>query len=279
MLDIPFRSRILLAAGILPLLLLTANCTSSPDESDATNASNASDATTDTTTAMSMAVPDSVNALSSAQKQAGWQLLFDGSSLESWRGFQRDSVPDGWVVENRTMHFTGRASSQDGEPPLTLVTADTYSDFELLIEWKISPDGNSGIMYRVSEEEKLPYLTGPEYQVLDNATLSENDSLHQAGSLYGLYAPATDTTKPIGEFNETRIVVRGPHVEHWLNGTKLLEAEIGSETWAQHVEGTKFANWSRFAQPDSGHIALQDHGHPVWYRDVKIRPLSSGSGE
>ena len=256
-------SRVLLAAGVLPLLLLLAGCGSSSDES----------ASEDTASA-STAVPDSVNVLTDAERQDGWQLLFDGQSLDGWRGFQRDSVPDGWTVENGAMHFTGKASSQDGTPPLTLITDSTYADFELRFEWKIEAEGNSGVMYRVSEQEDLPYETGPEYQVLDNSTLEDDDVIHASGSLYGLYAPSEDVTRPIGEYNDARIVVRGSHVEHWLNGTKLLEAEIGSDTWTKRVEGTKFANWPNFAQMDEGYIALQDHGHPVWYRNVKIRPLS-----
>lgn len=261
----PRRARLLLAAGLLPLLLLTARCTSSADESGADDP--AAEAT----------VPDSVNTLPDADRQAGWRLLFDGASLAGWRGFRRDSVPPGWTVENGAIHFTGAASPQDGSPPLTLVTADRYADFDLRLEWKISPEGNSGVMYRVSEDEPLPYMTGPEYQILDHAVLGDSAAAERSGALFGLIAPSTDATKPIGRFNETRIVVRDGHVEHWLNGTKLLEAEMGSDTWTRRIEGTKFAGWPRFAQPEAGRIALQDHGHPVWFRDVKIRPLAPGA--
>lgn len=264
----PLLSHVLLAVGILPLLVLTARCTSSSD-----------DAASRADTTATVSVPDSINSLTDAERQDGWELLFDGSSLADWRGFKRDTVPRGWTVDNGAIYFTGEPSNQDGEPPLTLITKDTYADFDLRIEWKISPDGNSGIMYRVTEEENLPYETGPEYQVLDNATLEDGDQVHQSGALYGLYAPSDDVTNPVGEYNETRLVVRGSHVEHWLNGTKLLEAEIGSDTWMDRIEGTKFANWPNFAQADEGHLALQDHGYPVWFRDVKIRPLSSDGGE
>lgn len=254
-----------LLVAALPLFLLPGCGSSSDGEAPDGNPST------------SASIPDSVNALTEAERREGWQLLFDGRSLDNWRGFQRDSVPAGWTVENGAMHLTGEASAPDGDPPLTLVTTDAYSDFELRLEWKISPGGNSGILYRVSEQENLPYETGPEYQVLDNAVL-DDEPVHQSGALYGLYAPENDVTRPVGTYNETRIVVRGAHVEHWLNGTKLLEAEIGSDTWQQTVEDTKFANWSNFAQMEDGHIALQDHGHPVWYRDIRIRSLS-GTGK
>ena len=263
----PYRLlRALLALGILPFVLLIAGCGGASDNSGSSADNTAS-------------LPDSLNTLSDTEQQNGWQLLFDGRSLDGWRGFKRDSVPAGWAVERGAMHFTGQPSTQEGEPPLTLITDSMYADFELRLEWKIASEGNSGVMYRVSEQEDLPYETGPEYQVLDNATLSPDDTIHTSGALYGLYAPAQDVTRPIGEYNEARIVVRGPQVEHWMNGTKLLEAEIGSDTWTNRVESTKFSNWPNFGQMDEGHIALQDHGHPVWYRDVKIRPLSPDAEE
>jgi len=253
---------LLLAASFV---LLLAGCTPSADDADSTPAAET-------------AVPDSVNTLTDAEREAGWQQLFDGRSLSGWRGFRRDSVPRGWTVEDGAMHFTGAASSPDGEPPLTLVTTDRYGDLDLRLEWKLAPEGNSGVMYRVSEDEPLPYMTGPEYQLLDPAVLGDSARTELPGALFGLLAPSTDASRPVGRYNETRIVLRDNRVEHWLNGTKLLEAEIGSDTWTRRIEGTKFANWPRFARPDSGRIALQDHGHPVWIRDVKIRPLPpSGS--
>jgi hypothetical protein len=256
-----FPFSLLFAAGIFALLV--AGCTPSTDDADET---------------AERPVPDSVNTLTDAERDAGWQRLFDGTSLTGWRGFRRDSVPRGWTVENGAMHFTGAASSQDGAPPLTLVTADRYGDVELRLEWKLAAEGNSGILYRVTEDEPLPYMTGPEYQLLDPAVLGDSARTELPGALFGLIAPSTDASRPVGQYNETRIVLRGNHVEHWLNGTKLLEAEIGSDTWTRRIEGTKFANWPRFAQPDSGRIALQDHGHPVWVRDVKLRPRSPRAG-
>lgn len=216
----------------------------------------------------SASVPDTVNTLTEAEREAGWQLLFDGSSLDGWRGYQQDEVPDSWTIEEEAIHFPG-----DDDNGGTIITTNTYDHFELRLEWKISPEGNSGVMYRVTEDTDAAYKTGPEFQVLDNAALEETDSLHQAGALYGLYAAREDATKPVGQYNEARIVVRGSHVEHWMNGTKLLDAEMGSDDWNQRVAGTKFADWPQFATAESGYIALQDHGDPVWFRDIKLRPL------
>jgi len=218
-------------------------------------------------------VSDTINSLTEPERETGWRLLFDGTSLDGWRGYQRDSVPGGWAVEASAIHFEGEGSNST-----TLITTDTFDHFELRIEWKISPEGNSGIIYRATEDKKDPYRTGPEFQVLDNAVLDNpSGSVYQAGALYGLYAPTKDVTRPVGEYNEARIVVRGNHVEHWMNGTKLLEAEIGSEAWKERVAGTKFTNYDAFVEAETGHIALQDHGHPVWYRDIKLRPLSPSS--
>lgn len=211
-------------------------------------------------------VPDTVNVLTEAERKAGWQLLFDGSTLDGWRGYQQDQVPGGWTVEEEAVHFRGEEA--DGG---TLITTTKYDHFELRIEWKISPEGNSGILYRVTEETENAYKSGPEFQVLDNSTV--DDSLYQAGALYGLYPAQKDVTNPVGQYNESRLLVRGSHVEHWLNGTKLLEAEIGSEQWNQRVSDTKFSNYPHFAETETGYIALQDHGDPVWFRDIKLRPL------
>lgn len=250
--------RALLAAGLLPLVILAAGCTASDDEQS---------------TADESAVPDSVNTLTDAEQEDGWQLLFDGATLDGWRGFKRDSVPAGWTVDEGALHFTTEAAADDEHSVQTLITSDTYDHFELRAEWKLSPEGNSGILYRVTEEEDLPYETGLEYQIVDDTAIADEPDVNRTGGLFGLYAPSEDVVRPIGEYNETRIVVRGNRLEHWLNGTKLLDAEIGSDTWNDRVSSTKFSNWPNFAAADAGHIALQDHGYRVWYRDLKIRPL------
>lgn len=212
---------------------------------------------------------DTLNTLSEAEREAGWRLLFDGTSLDGWRGYQRDSIPGGWTVDEAALHFEG-----EGRNSTTLITDEEFSNFELRLEWKIAEQGNSGIMYRATEATEDAYRTGPEYQVLDNTVLdSVAGSIHQAGALYGLYAPSEVVARPAGTYNQARIVVNRSHVQHWLNGTKLLEAEMGSDDWSERVAGTKFEDYAGFAESESGHIALQDHGHPVWYRNIKLRPL------
>jgi hypothetical protein len=161
-----------------------------------------------------------------------------------------------------------------------IITTRQYGDFELQLEWKISPGGNSGIMYRVTEDAEATYETGPEMQVLDDARHADGGSpLTSAGSCFGLYPAPRGVVKPAGEWNAARILVRGSHVEHWLNGVKLLEYELGSEDWAARVAGSKFGQWPGYGKAARGYIALQDHGDEVAYRNIKLRELAGATPE
>ena len=192
--------------------------------------------------------------------------VYNISSLDNWRGYKKDSVPEQWVNEDEeTIHLTGGGAGD-------LITREQYGDFELTMEWKISPKGNSGVMYRVSEGDGPTYFTGPEMQVLDNA-VAGGDLMHSAGADYALHAPSEDNTRPVGEWNEVRMVVDGPHVEYWLNGVQQCSYELWSEEWNARVAASKFKEWPGFGMNKRGHIALQDHGNPVWYRNIHIRSL------
>jgi hypothetical protein len=201
-----------------------------------------------------------------ASDSGGWRTLFDGRSLEAWRGFKQTGVPTGWQVVDGALTRVAEAGD--------LITRDEFGDFELTLEWKVAEGGNSGIMYRVTEDADETYETGPEMQVLDDARHKDGKSrLTAAGSAYGLYPAPAGVVKPAGEWNAVRIVVRGHHVEHWLNGTKVVEYELGSPDWEARVRASKFKQWPGYGRAASGHIAMQDHGDRVAYRDVKIRPL------
>lgn len=207
------------------------------------------------------------NTLSDAEKAEGWKLLFDGKSTAGWHGFGKQPAK-GWEVVDGALVRTGAGGD--------IVTDEEFGSFELKMEWRISAAGNSGVMYHVKEEQGLrwPWETGPEMQVLDNAEHPDGrNPLTSAGSNYALYAPPKDVTRPVGLFNEARIVVRGPHVEHWLNGEKLVEYELWSDAWKKLVAGSKFKSMPRYGQEKSGSIVLQDHGDRVWYRNIKIKPL------
>ena len=204
-----------------------------------------------------------------ADDDNGWQALFDGDSADAWRGYNEEEFPDTWGVEDGMLVGSGRGGD--------IITREQYTDFELELEWKIAARGNSGIMYRVVETDGPSYHTGPEYQVLDNA--GNNYDPRQstaAGGLYGLYKPSVDASKPADEWNTAKIVSKGNVVEHWLNGQKLLTAEIGSDDWNQRVAGSKFNAWKGFGKSEKGHIALQAHGSKVWFRNIRIRVPDEG---
>ncbi len=206
------------------------------------------------------------NVLTEQERDAGWKLLFDGQTTANWRGFRKDACPPAWQVVDNCLVLTGSAGD--------LITEEEYENFELKLDWRISAGGNSGIFFHVSEDQNAVYLTGPEMQVLDNrAHYDGKNTSTSAGANYALHAATRDVTRPVGFFNEVHLVVNGPHVEHWLNGEKIVEYELWSEDWKQRVAASKFSKMPEYGRPRSGHIALQDHGDRVWYRNIKIRRL------
>ncbi len=207
-----------------------------------------------------------LNTLTPAEKSEGWKLLFDGSSLKGWRGFQKKKAPDGWAVVDGALTRVGKAGD--------LITEKQYADFDLTLDWNISEGGNSGIMFRVTEGSEDTYETGPEMQVLDDARHPDgHNRLTSAGSAYGLYAAPAGIVKPAGEWNHVRILVQGKHVEQWLNGTRVVEYELQSPDWEAKVAASKFKQWPGYGRAHKGYIALQDHGDRVAYRNIKIREL------
>jgi hypothetical protein len=175
-------------------------------------------------------------------------------------------VPAGWTVAGGVLTRSG--------PGGDLMTVEQYGDFEMRFEWKVPENGNSGIIYRIAETEQYPWQTGPEYQVLHNQGHADGKNpITSAGSNYAVNPPVKDVTKPVGEWNEGRLLVRGHHVEHWLNGVKVVEYEIGSADWEARVKASKFAKVANYGRMKRGYIALQDHGDAVSYRNLKIRPL------
>ena len=208
------------------------------------------------------------NRLTEAERRAGWKLLFDGATTAGWRGYGKTSMPSGWRVVDGALTRVAPAGD--------IVTVGTYRDFELVLDWRIAPGGNSGIFYR-GVESKTPrerpiYYSAPEMQVLDDARHADGQSpLTSAGSLFGLYPAPRGLVKPAGQWNRARIMVLGNYVEHWLNGRKVTEFEIGSADWSQRIEGSKFADWPEYGKAREGVIGLQDHGDRVAYRNIKIR--------
>lgn len=204
---------------------------------------------------------------STVHAAGAWKTLFDGKSLDAWRGYKGAPVPDGWKIADGAL--------VKDAPVADLVTKDEFGDFELEIEWKIGEAGNSGILYRGSEEYDHIYWSAPEYQLLDDVKASDNKSrLTCAGAAYALYPSPAGHLKPVGEWNATRIIARGAHVEHWLNGTKVVEYELWSPDWEQKVQASKFKDWPNYGRAKRGHIALQgDHSGTLAFRNIRIRTL------
>ncbi|WP_289063623.1 DUF1080 domain-containing protein [uncultured Zobellia sp.] len=207
-----------------------------------------------------------------------WTLLFDGSSFDGWKEYNKEGVSENWKIEDGAMVFYPPADRKKGDA-FNLVTEKEYTDFILSLEWKISEGGNSGVFWGVNETPELSeaYQTGPEVQVLDNEKHpdAKNGTTHQAGSLYDMVAPSEDVTKPVGEWNTMVITVN--HKEQKgsisLNGTDIVDFPVGNEMWNVMVSKSKFADWDHFGKFTTGKIGLQDHGDKVAFKNIKIKEL------
>ena len=207
------------------------------------------------------------NTLTDAERAQGWRLLFDGKTTAGWRGYGRPAMPDGgWSVVDGALTRTGRGGD--------IVAVDRYRDFELALEWQVPPGGNSGIFYRAIEDSNAIYMSAPEYQVLDDAAHADGrNPLTSAGAAFGLYAAPRGVVRPAGEWNQSRIVVRGSRVEHWLNGQKVVEYELQGGDWKAKVAASKFKDWPTYGTAAEGYLGLQDHGDRVRFRSIKVRSL------
>jgi Domain of Unknown Function (DUF1080) len=207
------------------------------------------------------------SATASAQRAGEWISLFDGKTTAGWRGYKKATIPSGWAVVDGALTRVG----QGGD----IVTEREFGDFELELEWKVPEAGNSGIFYRATESTDRIFENATEMQVLDNVKHPDNKTpLTLAGANYGLYPAPADAAKPVGEWNQVRIVARGAHVEHWLNGKKVVEYELWSADWKARVAKSKFAQWPSYGLARAGRIGLQDHGDRVAFRNIRIKPLS-----
>jgi hypothetical protein len=227
------------------------------------------------------------NELSAAERAAGWQLLFDGRTLAGWHALGLREMPAGlWLVENgaiRRGRKEGGPVQPDGQPlaGVDLISDSSYQDFELSWEWKIAVAGNSGLKYNVSEDLSTamspPHAAkGWEYQIIDDERNEDNKlASHRSGALYDLIPPSDKKKiQPAGEWNRSRIVFRGNHGEHWLNGEKIVEFEIGSAAFDSAFAKSKYKQYPAwFAVRRKGQIVLQDHGDPVWFRSIKLRKI------
>ena len=217
--------------------------------------------------AASLGAGDAPNTLTDKEKADGWKLLFDGQTTNGWHGYNQKGMPEGWAVKDGAL--TRVAKTTD------IVSDEEYANFELQFDWRIAKNGNSGLFFHVVESPtyKDTYYTGPEFQLLDNAGHPDgkNGPDRWAGANYALHAPTQNTAHEPGEWNQCRLVVNNGHVEHWMNGVKVVEYELWSDDWKARVAASKFAAMPDYGSRATGHIVLQDHGDRVAYRNIRVR--------
>jgi hypothetical protein len=239
------------AAIISQLALVIAACTPMGNSTPASSSSTTSGATS----------------LTAEQRAAGWRPLFDGTNTDAWRGYKEQTLPAGWHIVDGALTKTGSVGD--------LLTKDQFGNFELALDWKLSPGGNAGVFYRGTEDYDHIYWSAPEYQLLDDAGHPDGQSrLTSAGADYALYPSPAGVVKPADQWNSTLIVVNGNTVQHWLNGQKLLEYELGSPDWQAKIKASKFVAYPKYGTAPKGYIGIQgDHDGTLSLRNVRIRVL------
>jgi 3-keto-disaccharide hydrolase len=212
-------------------------------------------------------------AVMKADDGAGWAPLFDGKTLKGWRGYKKaDTADTRWRVENGLVTLSP-SKEGDTKGQRDIITTDTYDQFDLKWDWKIEQGGNSGVKYFVLEDQ--PAAIGHEYQMIDDERHPDAKigPHRQTAALYDVFPAADRPLKPAGEWNTSEVIVRGKHVEHWLNGKKVLQYELDSPEIRAAIAKSKFKDIDRFGKPQNGHILVQDHGDQVWIRDMKIKRI------
>lgn len=214
------------------------------------------------------------NTLTKEESETGWKLLFNGSDTEGWRGYKSKDMPTAWKVLDGTLMTTGAGDDIIGD----IITVDTYENFDLKLEWKLSPEGNSGILYHIVEKPELDatYYSGPEYQIIDDIGFPGGVTpLNSTGADYAM-TPADIAQKvlhPIGEWNHSRIVFDHGKVSHYLNGKKIVEFTAWNPEWYAKVAQSKWKSYPAYGKSKTGYIGLQDHGSKIWYKNIKIKAL------
>ena len=258
-------SLLLCALGMM-LSGCAGNAAQSSPETAATSATTANAQSSSTSAPVASSTASSVAQTATASGD-GWITLFDGGDpAKYFRGFKKDSFPAGWTVRDGCLVRTG--------PGGDLITREQFQNFDLTLDWKILKGGNSGIMYHVSEAANNTYDTGPEMQILDDDAHDDGkDRLTCAGANYALYPAPKGIVKPVGQWNSIRILCNGNHVEQYMNGVQICSFDVGSADWKARLLASKFSKFPLYATKSTGHIALQDHGDEVAFRNIRIKPL------
>lgn len=226
------------------------------------------------------AAPDpcaGINTLTDAEKAEGWELLFDGASLAGWHGYNGGTT-EAWSIDDCSIKSAGTDGNYGSDKRVDITSDREFTNFELMLDWKATTAGNSGLIYAVVEDPKYrtAWMTGPEYQLLDDVGFpQELKAAQYTGSDYDMTAASEDKTlNPVGEWNTTKLVVNGPTVEHWLNGEMVLEFERWSDEWKARRDASKWGEHKDYGLAETGRLAIQDHGSEFWFRNIKIRGLT-----
>ena len=213
------------------------------------------------------------NTLSAEEKVEGWQLLFDGKDINAhWRGYRMKNAPTKWIIDDGAIYFNPDADGTNGD----LITREEYDQFEFSLQWKVAAGSNSGIFFNIVEDDayQFPYETAPEMQVIDNDGHPDGKiKQHRAGDLYDLIESRVENVRPVGQWNDVRIIVKGNKVQFYQNGAMVIETTMWNDNWARLIADSKFATWPGFGKSKSGYLGLQDHGEPVWFKNLKVRRL------
>ena len=232
---------------------------------------------------------EGLNTLADAEKADGWELLFDGKTMDGWHGYNAGDT-EFWSIEDCALKTAGTEDNYGSDQRVDLTTDGDYRNFEITVDWKATTAGNSGLLYGAAEDPKYTtgWETGPEYQFVDDeaqfadeeGNLTDLKEGQKAGANYAMH-PANDQKdlKPVGEWNTTKLVVNGPHVEHWLNGKKILEFERWTDEWKARRDASKWGEYKDYGLSETGRIVLQDHGSEFWFRNIKIREIGGDSDE
>ena len=247
----------------LAAIILFVGCGPAPQSSGSS--------TSESDSAMTSAPANGGNVLTDAERAEGWTLLFDGQSKTGWHSYLNKTNLDSWKVQDGMLVLDPKGGGGG-----SIVTDQDFENYHLKLDWKISKNGNSGIMFNVKEapEYESDFFTGPEMQVLDNEGHPDAKiNKHRAGDLYDLISASPETVRPAGEWNSAEIILHNDSLELRLNGPAVVKTKLWDENWKQMVANSKFKEWPAFGTMRSGKISLQDHGDQVWYRNIKIRKL------